>query len=219
MKNLSKRNKLFLGIGGGIVVLAVLVVVFFQVGGGELFGASILNISPSNPTINIGQAITASVSTSYSNCSWSSSNSAIFKVASSNKSATVTGVSGGKATLKLKCGLLSTGSTTVTVRTPSQIITPHLTSSDIIYAGADTRYDSLTLSTGDTNTSWSSNCVIWLSSNSTAMKTATGSPTTVHPGMAITTGACSPNPNGCWITATTSNYIDTINFGVSACLR
>jgi len=122
MNKLSKRTKMFLGIGGLIVVLAVVVVVVFsQLGGDLLFGGGV-TVSPSTLTIGVGG--TGQLTSSHSKviCKWSSSNSNVVKITSSgDHSANLQGVAAGSATITEKCGAAGryTGSAVVTVVQPT----------------------------------------------------------------------------------------------------
>ncbi len=167
MKNPSQRSKIILAIAGVLVVVAVAVVAFTQLGGEELFGASLVGVSPSNPIILVGRTVTLSASTSLSNCSWSSANTAVATVASNNKSAVVTGRAPGQAKINVKCGAgLTTGSTTVTVN-PAPTATPVPPTRTpgappVITVGPDTgkastelgNYEKMTLCTGDSSVRW-----------------------------------------------------------------
>jgi len=119
---MSKRTKMFLSIGGLIVVLAVVVVVVFsQLGGDLLFGGGV-TVSPS--TLNIGVGGTGQLTSSHSKviCKWSSSNSNIVKITSSgDHTANLQGVALGSATITEKCGAAGryTGSAVVTVVQPT----------------------------------------------------------------------------------------------------
>jgi hypothetical protein len=69
MKNISKRTKIILAIVGVLVVVVAAVAIFAQAGGRELFGATALVITPSNPTIAVGQTVGLSVNSVYP-CTW-----------------------------------------------------------------------------------------------------------------------------------------------------
>jgi hypothetical protein len=122
MNKLSKRTKMFLGIGGLVVVLAVVVVLAFsQLGGDLLFGSGV-TVSPSTLTIAVGS--TGQLTSSHSKviCKWSSSNSNIVKItSSSDHTANLQGVAAGSATITEKCGAAGryTGSAVVTVIQPT----------------------------------------------------------------------------------------------------
>ncbi len=149
MQNLTKRNKLALAIAGILVIAVIAVVAFNQVGGSQLSGTVVFALSPSNPTVVAGKTVTLSVPQVLGACSWSSSNTAVARVAAgacSSFSATVTGVAAGSATITVTysvaggIGGKSTATTTVTVL-PAPMPTPTPTATPVplvITVGADT---------------------------------------------------------------------------------
>ncbi len=122
MKNMSKRNKIILAIVGVLVIAVVAVAVFAQAGGGELFGASALVVTPSSPTIVEGNSIVLSVNSVY-NCNWFTDNYYIASFSGGAtevkeaKSVTVYGNLTGSTTISAKCGLINVNkvATVVTV--------------------------------------------------------------------------------------------------------
>jgi hypothetical protein len=127
MKTLSQRNKILLAIA--VVVVVVLAVVVFQnPPANALFGATALVITPSNPTVVVGNTTGLSVNSVY-NCAWSSSNTAVASLVNysgETKSVTVQGNAAGSATITAKCGLIDVNkvTTTVTVVLPTPTVAP-----------------------------------------------------------------------------------------------
>ncbi len=147
MKNLTNRTKILLGIAGLVIVVIVAGVVIVGPGEGNLFGGSIIHISPENPTINQGQNLELSINSS-GTCTWSSSNESVVNIAYFNsdysRKVTLAAMAPGQAIIKADC--TANHYTTVTVRTPP-VISP---------AGSQiTVGQRLTLSVGDTGTNCS----------------------------------------------------------------
>ena len=107
MKNVSKRTKMIMAIVGIVVVIAVIGLVLTQPPASELLGASALVITPSNPTIVVGNSIVLSVNSVY-NCNWSSDNAAAVTIlgdATEVKSVTVYANAYASANIEARCGL------------------------------------------------------------------------------------------------------------------
>ncbi len=128
MKTLNSRTKMLLAIAG--IVIVVVAAGLLLLGPGEdLFGTTIIHISPENPTIHRQTLLNMSIN-SVGNCDWTTSNIAIvslYRYDPSNPIASHTsaqydtklvqvyGVSVGQATITAKCAIF-TRRTTVTVQ-------------------------------------------------------------------------------------------------------
>jgi hypothetical protein len=118
MKSMSKRNKSILAAGGLIVLLAVVVaVVFSQQGGAGLFGSGLRTITPSDPSMHVGQTVEMVVD-AFWGCDWSSSDPAVVSFAgdpNNTKVVTVQGDAIGQAEIRAKCAGGTYGTTVVSV--------------------------------------------------------------------------------------------------------
>ncbi len=128
MKNLNTRTKMLLAIAG-IVIVVVIAGILFMGPADDLFGSTIIHISPENPTIHQQDVKSMYINSVY-NCDWSTSNSAIANfyhydpynlphaygtnTVADTKLVEVYGVSVGQATITAKCAIF-TRHTTVTV--------------------------------------------------------------------------------------------------------
>ncbi len=122
MKNLNKRTQIVLAIVGIIVVIAVIGLVITQPPTSELLGTTALVITPSNPTIIIGDSIVLSVNSVY-NCNWFTSSTVVASFVGDStevKSVTVKGNAEGLVTINANCGLINVNKamTIVTVNRP-----------------------------------------------------------------------------------------------------
>ena len=145
MKNLSKRTKIILAIVGVVVIAAIVIgVVMTQTPVGELFGTTALVITPSNPTIGVGQTVTLSVNSVFG-CEWEYPSTIVDFVCDKtthcttsvygynqvdisyweSKSFPVSGKAPGLATITANCGFAATNinkaTTIVTVSAPLAI--------------------------------------------------------------------------------------------------
>ncbi len=134
MKNLNKRTKTILLVLGLLVIAVIAVTVFTQAGGGTLFGTTTLAITPSNPTIIVGNSTMLSLNATFP-CDWSTSNSAVVSFVGSVtrvSAVTLQGNSSGSATISANCNVTVsfikrqvTLMNTVTVVNPAAgVITP-----------------------------------------------------------------------------------------------
>lgn len=158
MKKITTRNKMFVGMIVGLIMVVLVGSVFFtQQNGSDLSGAGIIEINPSNPSIAKGSTVSVSAHTTLNNCKWSSADTTIAVIDSySNRDAVIRGIGSNPTvkatTIKVKCGIgLTTGSTGVTVIDPptpaTLVISP---ASQTIHVG-----EKITFSTGNGNTDWS----------------------------------------------------------------
>lgn len=131
MKNLSQRNKVILALAAILIVVLAGVIVLQNPPANELLGATALVITPSNPTIVVGNSIGLSVNATY-NCAWSSSDTSkvsLVNYTGETKSVTVQGLAAGSATITAKCGIINVNKVTTTVTVnPPLAITPSSTS-------------------------------------------------------------------------------------------
>jgi hypothetical protein len=145
MKSLNKRAKIFMTIAE--VLIVVVGFVLLGPGEGDLFGAELIHVSPTSPTINVAQDLEMSISSAFI-CKWSSSDqtTVVIRDADPNgsKKIIVQGVKAGSATIKANCAI-GNRSTTVTVR-PPPVISP---ASPIVGVGK-----TVTLSTGNSTCTW-----------------------------------------------------------------
>ncbi len=137
MKNLSKRTKMLLAIGGIVIVVVVAGLLLLGPGDEVLFGATVIHISPENPRIVPGQNLNLTIN-SVGNCFWTTSNANAVKfnlgsgpmnegstgvADGETKSVWVKGYSLGQSVISAKCALF-TRSTTVYVVAPTPTPTP-----------------------------------------------------------------------------------------------
>lgn len=117
MKNLSQRNKILLAIATVLVVVVIAVVVFTQLGGGDLLGSVVtLTIRPSIPIIVVGQelALSANGTPVGATCTWTTSAPGIVLVGHTAVPATtVLGVAVGQATITVTCSKAGSSTTYV----------------------------------------------------------------------------------------------------------
>ncbi len=152
MKNLNKRTKIILAIVGVVIVIAVIGLAITQPPASELLGTTALVITPSNPTIIIGDSIVLSVNSVY-NCNWFTSSTVVASFVGDStevKSVTVTGNAEGLVTINANCGLINVNKamTIVTVNrpptpTPTPPPTPTPTGLWLSPANASVREDDL----------------------------------------------------------------------------
>lgn len=124
MKKLNRRSRILIAVGALVVVAVLGGLVLFEPGGVDLFGGTVIHISPENPTINVDQLLDMSIN-SVGNCTWSSSNPNVVDIyywfLDTSRKATVIGKAPGQATIKANCWM--NRYTTVTVRKPP-VVTP-----------------------------------------------------------------------------------------------
>lgn len=129
---LKRRRNTWLWIAGGILVIALIAVVVIGPGVGSLVGTAgggSLLITPANPAIQVGQAVTFKVDMGGSGdsalCRWESSDTRVIRVVgqSSRDSISIEGRQPGQTTLTVSCGG-ATGSTVVTIGGQSMPVTP-----------------------------------------------------------------------------------------------
>lgn len=166
MKNLTTRTKMLLAIAGVVIVVAVAGLVLLGPGD-DLFGSTVIHISPQNPTIPLYQAIDMSIN-SVGDCEWSTSVPNVANYIAGAGACRVTNGAyvcdnmyydyntkktklianwPGQTTISAKCALF-TRSTTVTVGQPAPVtISP---ANPTIAVGG-----SVKLSTTDASCTWS----------------------------------------------------------------
>lgn len=71
MKNLTQRSKILLGIVAVVVVIVAAGLIYLGPSLG-LYGGDVIHISPTNPTINVGQTLDLSINSLFG-CNWYSS--------------------------------------------------------------------------------------------------------------------------------------------------
>ncbi len=164
MKNLNTRAKMLLAIAGIVIVVIAAGLVLLGPGD-DLFGATVIHISPANPTIPLYQAIDMSIN-SVGDCEWGTSvpnvanylagacstNNGVYRCANmawdvSTKNTKLIANWPGQTVITAKC-FMFTRSTTVTVGQPAPVtISP---ANPTIAVGG-----SVKLSTTDASCTWS----------------------------------------------------------------
>ncbi len=182
MQNLTKRTKTLLAIAGIVVVVVVAGFVVLVPGTAGLFGGDVIHISPSNPTLNVGDQIDLSIN-SVGTCTWSSSNTSVVQINYFNpdhsRSVTIEADGPGTSTIKANCWM--NRYTTVTVRTPPQVTFNPPPVNGLVTVSVSGPGVTASVGTTGTNCQWTVYCgrCDWYSQHAVSFNPTTGPTTTM----------------------------------------
>ncbi len=123
---MNNRTKMLVSAAVVVLVVAVIAVMLLQSPTGDLSGGTVLEITPDDPVIEVGQTVTLSVNSVYA-CNWESSNAGVSFVGETDgvKTVTVRGNDTSLTTIEARCGLLRSNKVYTNIRVnPAPLVQP-----------------------------------------------------------------------------------------------